>query len=306
MVVFLKLDERLQFYQEVIETLFYGRTDFEERLRFIQSHKLPSSLVAISSQLHIVLAQSQQLEHFDYQVEETNILMRPFDIEGFFDAWDVLLILTYIQHVCSNAGFLGGFNEFEPSNIINAVAKKLYCVQEELEKSFGYLKSDMRKIDSNHQHENDLQGAYEKFAYDYLKECHDEQNGKRVRRSVLQDIKKLYRSLPSIDGGEFGNMYEFLGFIMYHGSGHSLYQMTLDQLERDIYDRFHKLSFKDKISALDEVSGCIEDIDVSMIENLSEFKELVLKSNKLANVIYSIKEDFLAEVPKYQGNYQDR
>lgn len=304
MVAFLKLDERLQFYQEVIETLFYGNIDFEERLRFIQSNKLPSSLVAISSQLHIVLAQSQQLEYFDYQVEETNILMRPFEIEGFFDGWDVLLILTYIQHVCSNAGFLGDFNEFEPSNIINAVAKKLYCVQNELEKSFGYLQSDIRKSDSNRQHTEDLlydlKGVFERFVYDYLKECHDKRKGEQVRKEILQDIKSLYRSLPSIDGGEFANMYEYLGFIMYHRGDYGLYQMTLDQLEKDIYDRFQELSFEDKVSFLGDVSTCIEDIDVSILESINDFKKLVLKNNEFDNVISSIKEDFLAGVPKYQ------
>lgn len=304
MVVFLKLDERLQFYQEVIETLFYGRTDFEERLRFIQSHKLPSSLVAISSQLHIVLAQSQQLEHFDYQLEETNILMRPFDIEGFFDGWDVLLILAYIQHVCSNAGFLGDFNEFEPSNIINAVAKKLYCVQNELEESFGYLKSNIRKGSSDSQRAEDLlynlQEAFEKFVYGYLKECHDEQKGEQVRKAIIHDMKSLYRSLPSIDGGEFANMYEYLGFIMYHGGDHGLYQMTLDQLKKDIYDRFKELKFEEKVSLLDNVSLCIEDIDFSILESIDEFKKLVLKNDAFDNVIISIKEDFLAAVPKYQ------
>lgn len=305
MTPYLRLDERLHFYQDVIKTLFNHDADFRDKLRFIHKYKLPVNLVSIADQMHLINAKKAQLTLFDYRNEEVITLMQAFDIRDFFDGWDILLIISYMEYVNAQVEFLPRYVEFERSDFIDVLVAKLYNMLKELKESIGYLATDIRDKGKQRQNEYEsmitLEENYKSFLESYLYGCHQQYNAIEITNKIIREIRKTYYSLSALDD-EFINMYEYLGVILYHGSDHPLCEVMHEQLRDEVEKEFYALSFSQKVALVDEcnLDDLIDDIDMYMLEDVSDLQRLVLKNDAFRNIIDILKSEFLTDVPKYE------
>ncbi|ALF60112.1 hypothetical protein [Psychrobacter urativorans] len=322
MAPYLRLDDRLRFYQDVIKTLFNHDVGFGDRLRFIHEYKLPVTLVSIADQMHLISAKKPQLTLFDYRSDEVTALMQAFEIEGFFDGWDILLIFSYMEYVNAQVEFLPIHDEFERTELIDILAFRLYRMMEELEESVEYLATDLKNksngredkvielearilelendYDSENECRNNLEENFKNFLNTYIHNCHQRYDTSKIKDNILNKVKAIYCSLTSLDD-EFSNMYEFLGCIVYHGGDHSLCEMMHEKLRDEIENEFDELIFSEKVALVDEyyLDYLIDDIDISSLEDISEFHKLVSRGDAFYNVTSALKTEFLSGVPSY-------
>lgn len=142
---------------------------------------------------------------------------------------------------------------------------------------------------------------FSQFLDDYIWDCHDYEEGERLRAIIIKNMISLYKSLDSIDGEQFKNMYENLGYIEYHGGDHGLYQMAQEQIRCDLWDEISKLDFNQKVSLVDQMSldTLTKGMSIYDLEDFHEFKERVLNSDIIDEIVEDLRKEFLRQVPKY-------
>lgn len=311
MIPFIKLDERLHFYKDVLEQLFDYNLDLCEQLRIIQKYKLPSTLASIVSHVGSLAHENNEA---DIRIKKLEILQSCLNIEGIFDSWDCILILAYIRYI--EFGFIDFYSSSDKSRgdmgsvvldypEVKDILEQLDKIAYELKQSISYLISDLRFEQSQRQSDSDaLYDFCERFSQfldDYIWDCHDYEEGERLRAIIIKNMISLYKSLDSIDGEQFKNMYENLGYIEYHGGDHGLYQMAQEQIRCDLWDEISKLDFNQKVSLVDQMSldTLTKGMSIYDLEDFHEFKERVLNSDIIDEIVEDLRKEFLRQVPKY-------
>lgn len=117
---------------------------------------------------------------------------------------------------------------------------------------------------------------------------------------IISTIKKEYFQQSPLDDDGFANLYEYLGYLDYHGGDHALYEMAFDQLYNDIEYEVYHLPLPDMVTLLeDELYDIFFDGDMKDTNDLTDFKSGLVSSDEFDKLIGEIKREFMRGVPRY-------
>lgn len=117
---------------------------------------------------------------------------------------------------------------------------------------------------------------------------------------VISTIKKEYLQQPPLDDDGFTNLYDYLGYINYHGGDHFLYQTAIDELDSDISCEVCHLPLPDMVKILeDDIYDIFFDADMKEISDLEEFRSGLVNSDQFDQLLREIKKEFMRGVPEY-------
>lgn len=117
---------------------------------------------------------------------------------------------------------------------------------------------------------------------------------------IITTIKNEYLQQPPLDDDCFANLYEYLGYINYHGGDHFLYQTAIDELDNDIHCEMYHLPLPDMVTLLED--DIYEIVDNGDMEDLSDWEVLrkgIAESHEFGQLIGEIKRGFMRGVPEY-------
>lgn len=117
---------------------------------------------------------------------------------------------------------------------------------------------------------------------------------------IITTIKNEYLQQPPLDDDGFANLYEYLGYINYHGGDHFLYQTAIDELDNDIHCEMYHLPLPDMVTLLED--DIYEIVDNGDMEDLSDWEVLrkgIAESHEFGQLIGEIKRGFMRGVPEY-------
>lgn len=117
---------------------------------------------------------------------------------------------------------------------------------------------------------------------------------------IVSTIKKDYLQQPPLDDDGFTNLYDYLGYINYHGGDHFLYQTAMDELYNEIHCEVYHLPLPDMVKLLeDDIYEIVDDADMQDIDSWKDFRGVIVESHKFDQLLREIKEDFMRGVPDY-------
>jgi len=117
---------------------------------------------------------------------------------------------------------------------------------------------------------------------------------------IITTIKNEYLQQPPLDDDGFANLYEYLGYINYHGGDHFLYQTAIDELDNDIHCEVYHLPLPDMVTLLeDDIYEIVDDADMQDIDSWKGFEDVITESHKFDQLLREIKDEFMRGVPEY-------
>ncbi len=117
---------------------------------------------------------------------------------------------------------------------------------------------------------------------------------------IVSTIKKEYLQQPSLDDDGFANLYEYLGYIDYHGGDHFLYQTAIDELDNDIHCEVYHLSLPDLVTLLeDEIHDIIDNSDSQDLSDWDILESYIKETHEFDQLLQEIKREFMRGVPEY-------
>ena len=117
---------------------------------------------------------------------------------------------------------------------------------------------------------------------------------------IINTIKKEYLQQPSLNDDGFTNLYEYLGYIDYHGSNHLLHQMAFDELDNDIHCKVYHLTLPDLVMLLeDDIHSIVDDGDMEDLRDWHIFEKIIKESHEFDNLLREIRREFMRGVPEY-------
>lgn len=117
---------------------------------------------------------------------------------------------------------------------------------------------------------------------------------------IISTIKKEYFQQSALDDDGFANLYEYLGYLDYHGGDHVLYQMAFDQLYNDIEYEVYHLPLPDMVTLLeDDIYKIVDDGDMEDLSDWEVLRKGIAESHEFGQLISEIMSEFMSGVPKY-------
>lgn len=117
---------------------------------------------------------------------------------------------------------------------------------------------------------------------------------------IISTIKKEYFQQPAMDDDGFANLYEYLGYINYHGGDHFLYQTAIDELDNDIHFEVYHLSLPDLVTLLeDDIYEIVDNSDSQDLSDWNAFEECIKETQEFDQLISEIRKAFMRDVPEY-------
>lgn len=117
---------------------------------------------------------------------------------------------------------------------------------------------------------------------------------------IVSTIKKEYLQQPSLDDDGFANLYEYLGYMDYHGGDHFLYQIAIDELDNDIHCEVSHLSLPDLVTLLeDEIHDIIDNSDSQDLSDWNMLESYIKETHEFDQLLQEIKREFMRGVPEY-------
>lgn len=115
---------------------------------------------------------------------------------------------------------------------------------------------------------------------------------------LVARLKNQYLRMSAAEDG-FKNLFEYMGYLMYIGNDHFLYEMGMNELENNIISELHELSLPDVVYLLGKsINNCVNitDLDLEEWEDLSEY---IFSSYEFDDLVREIMDGFLRAVPEY-------
>lgn len=116
--------------------------------------------------------------------------------------------------------------------------------------------------------------------------------------ALLTKIKHKYVSLAAAEE-RFNSLFEYLGYLIYIGNDHFLYEMAIDELQNNIVSELSDLTLPDIVFLLeDDIHSFVDDGDLEF-QGWSHLEKCVFASNEFYHLVNGIKNDFLDIAPEY-------
>ena len=122
----------------------------------------------------------------------------------------------------------------------------------------------------------------------------------KLIKEIISTIKKEYLQQPPLDDDGFTSLYEYLGYIDYHGGDHALYEMAFDELDNDIDCEVYHLPLPDMVMLLeDDIYEIVDSGDMQDIDSWNDFRHAIAESHEYRQLLSEIKKEFMRGVPEY-------
>ena len=116
--------------------------------------------------------------------------------------------------------------------------------------------------------------------------------------ALLTKLKDKYLSLDAAEEG-FNSLFEYLGYLIYVGNDHFLYEMSIDELQNKIVSELSNLTLPDIVFLLeDDIHSFVDDGDLGF-QGWSHLEKFVFSSDEFDRLVRSIKNEFLHMAPEY-------
>lgn len=117
---------------------------------------------------------------------------------------------------------------------------------------------------------------------------------------IISTIKKEYFQQPPLDDDGFANLYEYLGYLDYHGGDHVLYQTAFDQLHSDIEYEVYHLPLPDMVTLFeDEIQEIVDNGDMKDLSDWETLRKGIVESREFDQLTGEIRKKFMRGVPEY-------
>lgn len=122
------------------------------------------------------------------------------------------------------------------------------------------------------------------------------------REKYIEDfvitIKNQYLKMRAAEDG-FKNLFEYMGYLMYIGSDHFLYEMGMNELENEIISKLQDLTLPDVVYLLkDDIYKFVDDSDLEF-QGWEHLMRCIFSSDEFDNLVREIMDNFLRIVPEY-------
>lgn len=115
---------------------------------------------------------------------------------------------------------------------------------------------------------------------------------------MLEELKSQYLKMSAAEDG-FKNLFEYLGYLMYIGNDHFLYEMGMNELENDIISKFRDLTLPDIAFLLEcDFESFIDDSDLEF-QGWDHLARAVFSSDEFDDLVRETMRKFLLSVPEY-------
>lgn len=117
---------------------------------------------------------------------------------------------------------------------------------------------------------------------------------------IITTIKEEYFQQSPLDDDGFANLYEYLGYLDYHGGDHVLYETAFDQLYNDIEYEVYHLPLPDMVTLLeDDIYKIVDDGDMEDLSDWEVLRKGIAESHEFGQLISEIMSEFMSGVPEY-------
>lgn len=118
---------------------------------------------------------------------------------------------------------------------------------------------------------------------------------------IVRSIKEKYYQMDALDNEDtFSNLYEYFGYLNYHGSDHLLSQTAFDELWDDIQCEIDCLALPDLVLLLgDDIHNIVDDGDMEEIDDWSDLNKVIAESTEFNRLKSEIRTEFFKDVPEY-------
>lgn len=162
--------------------------------------------------------------------------------------------------------------------------------------SVSYKAIELTKDSQYEQLERLTEGAND-FIYELGELSHLTSKSEYIE-ALLSELKHKYLSLDAAEEG-FNSLFEYLGYLIYIGNDHFLYEMSMNELENEIINQLRALTLPDIVFLLeDDIHTFVDDSDLEF-QGWSHLKRCIYSSEEFDHLINGIKSDFLYIVPEY-------
>lgn len=314
----LKIADRMRAYREAIQALISDKLSLHDKIQLVEQLKLPTRLVMLTDQ---TVMEVQQFCNEDYTAPEDtdymsrgylvlNVFEQALKIQDFFEGWDILLILAYLQVMGSEGDTISENAGIESFTLAHEALEHLIFLHREIQNEFDFIH---RYIDFSDAYANtrrtaseeleELESSYREFLCSTMMHLKARADSAVVEKELLSGLKALYRSMSPLDDDGFDNMYDYLGFIFYHGTEHMLYGVTHELLEDYIQKKFLALSLQERLCLLcdEEIERVAKDNSNRMSEmrGIESLEQLLIDSYAYDNCLLELKDKFISSLPQY-------
>lgn len=116
--------------------------------------------------------------------------------------------------------------------------------------------------------------------------------------ALLTKLKHRYLGLNSAEEG-FNSVFEYLGYLIYIGNDHFLYETAIDELQNNIVSELSDLTLPDIVFLLeDDIHSFVDDGDLEF-QGWSHLEKCIFASDEFYHLVNGIKNDFLDVAPEY-------
>lgn len=235
-------------------------------------------------------------------------LFLPLESQSFFINTSVEILIPYIDTI----------NSFIRENSLKSSYKTKADINEDLlltlESYLLFFADYTNEISNLFNHRifefKNVKGDYIHI-YDYLEEKKESkstaynniwqfskfENAYEIKDSIVMTLKTKYKLLEPMDD-EFKTMFDYLGYIEYHGWEHHLYEMTHNELESEIYNYIQELKTPDLAMLFEDIDTATEDF-ISDVEDWKDFRNSLFQTDEMETIIKEMKQHFLLLLPPY-------
>lgn len=122
----------------------------------------------------------------------------------------------------------------------------------------------------------------------------------KLINEIITTIKKEYFQQSPLDDDGFANLYEYLGYLNYHGGDHALYETAFDQLRNDIEFEVYHLPLPDMVTLLeDEIQEIVDNGDMKDLSDWETLRKGIVESREFDQLTGEIRKEFMRGVPEY-------
>lgn len=296
-------------YHWTLGSLFYSRDTYEDLLYYPDGYfiELPQDLVSVL-QIADSLLRNSEFDTTNAKRAYYQVLLSPLKTPKQTQSWHPLLLMAYLEVLIEFFDDTGDLYEIplsfeELKNYTLSIHRMLVgqsYLYKMLDSSFKYSLFEEYSADSYRHIADILEETMElkRNLFNEIGQFSQFDSTDAIQDMILNKLIVKYQATDSLES-DFKNMFEYLGYMDYHGSEHYLYESTVAGIEDDIHSLLLELSTPDLARLLEFNLVRITSNFIMDIDNWDDFRAGITHYECLSDVIKDISRDLFIAAPKY-------
>lgn len=213
---------------------------------------------------------------------------------------DYLFIQAYIAFIHERMTFLfseDSLDDITQDNLLALARFSVEMAESYADQSMSYKYIRLESVALEEHLEQSNQNLYELL---YSLGSLSANTKDKLIGEIITTIKKEYFQQPPLDDDGFANLYEYLGYLDYHGGDHVLYQTAFDQLHSDIEYEVYHLPLPDMVTLFeDEIQEIVDNGDMKDLSDWETLRKGIVESREFDQLTGEIRKKFMRGVPEY-------